>query len=54
MIRMAFFFTRPISRKMPISAMIENSILKIISASSAPTPAEGRVESTVIGWIRLS
>ena len=25
-----------------------------ISASSAPTPAEGRVERIVIGWTKLS
>ena len=54
MIRMAFFLTMPISRKTPIRAMIENSILKSSRASTAPTPAEGRVESTVIGWTKLS
>ena len=54
MMRIAFFLTMPISRKTPISAMIENSIRNISSASTAPTPAEGSVESTVIGWIRLS
>ena len=49
MIRMAFFLTMPISKKMPISAMMEKSILNSSSASTAPTPAEGRVESTVSG-----
>ena len=50
----AFFLTIPISRITPISAMMENSVLKAIKASSAPTPAEGRVDRMVIGWIRLS
>ena len=27
---------------------------QIMSASSAPTPADGRVERMVMGWIRLS
>ena len=54
MIRIAFFLTMPISRKTPISAMIENSIRNISSASTAPTPADGNVDSTVIGWTRLS
>jgi hypothetical protein len=53
-IRIAFFFTMPISRITPISAIIENSILKRSSASSAPTPAEGSVDRIVIGWIVLS
>ena len=48
-IMMAFFFTMPISRMMPISAMTLKSVRQIISASSAPTPAEGRVERIVIG-----
>ncbi len=51
MIMMAFFFTMPISRITPIRAMIEKSMWKISSASTAPTPAEGRVESTVRGWM---
>ena len=50
----AFFFTMPISRITPISAINENSVLNSISASSAPTPAEGRVDKIVTGWIRLS
>ena len=54
MIRIAFFLTMPISRNTPIRAMIENSIRNSSSASTAPTPAEGRVESTVTGWTRLS
>ena len=49
MIRIAFFLTMPINRKTPISAMMEKSILKSNSASTAPTPAEGRVDSTVTG-----
>ena len=54
MIRMAFFLTMPMSRKMPMRAMIENSMRSESRASSAPTPAEGRVDSTVTGWTRLS
>ena len=54
MIRIAFFLTMPISRNTPISAMIENSMPNIISASTAPTPADGSVDSTVSGWTRLS
>ena len=48
-IMMAFFFTMPISKMIPISAMIENSVLVTISIKSAPTPAEGSVERMVIG-----
>ena len=54
MMRMAFFFTMPINKNRPISAMIDSSILKMSSASTAPTPAEGSVDSTVIGMHQLS
>ncbi len=37
-----------------MSAMIDSSMRNSSSASTAPTPAEGNVVSTVIGWIRLS
>ena len=47
----AFFLTMPISRMTPISAMIENSVLNAINASSAPTPADGSVERMVSGWM---
>ena len=50
-IRMAFFFTMPISRMTPISEMMLNSMCSIHSASNAPTPADGNVEMIVIGWI---
>ena len=50
-IMMAFFLTMPISRMMPISAMTLRSVLVSISASSAPTPAEGSVERIVMGWM---
>ena len=46
---MPFFFTMPISRMMPMMATISRSRWKSISASSAPTPADGRVERIVIG-----
>ena len=48
---MAFFFTMPMSRMMPMSAISEKSMWQMSSASSAPTPAEGRVERMVIGWM---
>ena len=50
-IMIAFFFTMPMRRTMPISATMSNSIPHTISASSAPTPAEGSVERMVIGWM---
>ncbi|CNU45384.1 Uncharacterised protein [Salmonella enterica subsp. enterica serovar Bovismorbificans] len=53
-IMMAFFFTMPISKIMPIMAIISSSLPAMISASSAPTPAVGSVERIVIGWIKLS
>ena len=37
-----------------MSAMIEKSIRNRSSASTAPTPADGSVDSTVTGWTRLS
>ena len=54
MIRMAFFLTMPISNTTPISAMMSNWPPVTISARIAPTPAAGRVDSTVKGWIALS
>ena len=49
-IMMAFFFTMPMSRTMPISAMTLKSVPRqAAAASSAPTPAEGSVERMVIG-----
>jgi hypothetical protein len=50
-IMMAFFLTMPISRITPISAMMLNSVWNSISASTAPTPAEGSVDRMVIGWM---
>ncbi len=47
----AFFLTMPISRMMPISAMIVNSMSNIFIASSAPTLADGSVEMMVSGWM---
>ncbi len=49
-IMIAFFLTIPIKRMTPISAMMLNSVPVTISASTAPTPAEGRVERIVSGW----
>ncbi len=48
---MAFFFTMPMSRTMPMRAMMLNSVPVSMSARSAPTPAEGRVERIVTGWM---
>ncbi len=48
-IMIAFFFTMPISRMTPMNAMIEKSVLNSMSASSAPTPAEGSVDRIVSG-----
>jgi hypothetical protein len=45
----AFFLTMPISRMMPMMLMTPRSLPVIISASSAPTPADGSVERIVSG-----
>ena len=50
----AFFLTMPISNITPIMAIRSNWVLNINNASTAPTPADGRVEMMVMGWIRLS
>ncbi len=48
---MPFFFTMPINRMMPISAISEKSKPAAIRIASAPTPAEGSVDRMVIGWM---
>ena len=48
-IMIAFFLTMPIKRMTPISAMMLKSVPVTISANTAPTPAEGKVERIVIG-----
>ena len=53
-IMIAFFLTIPIRRMIPIKDMTLSSPPTIMSATRAPTPAEGRVDRIVIGWIRLS
>jgi hypothetical protein len=50
-IMIAFFLTMPISRMMPMIAMIARSLPEISSASSAPTPRDGSVDRIVIGWM---
>ena len=50
-IRMAFFFTMPISRMIPMMAMTVKSVFASMSANSAPTPADGSVERIVMGWM---
>ncbi|KAJ0345357.1 hypothetical protein COL154_013958, partial [Colletotrichum chrysophilum] len=44
----------PISRISAMIATIERGVLVTSSASSAPTPAAGRVDRIVTAWIRLS
>ena len=53
-IMIAFFFTMPMSRIRPMSAMIVKSVPVASSASVAPTPADGSVERIVSGCTRLS
>src|SRR5437667_146047 len=48
----AFFLTMPISRMMPMSATMPNSVRQIMSARSAPTPAVGRAEVEVLELLR--
>jgi len=50
-IMIAFFFTMPISKMMPISAMTLSSSRQASSARIAPTPADGRVDRIVSGWM---
>ena len=50
-IMMAFFLTMPISSTMPMMATTLRSAPAIISASSAPMPADGRVDRIVMGWM---
>ena len=50
-IMMAFFLTIPTSSRMPKKAMRLNSVPVAINASRAPTPAEGRVDRMVKGWL---
>ena len=46
---MAFFFTMPISRMMPIKAITPESMWNSVSARMAPTPADGSVDRIVMG-----
>jgi hypothetical protein len=48
-IMIAFFFTIPISKMIPIMLMIDRSCPERKSASRAPTPADGSVEMIVNG-----
>ena len=50
-IMMAFFFTMPINNTMPMRAMMLNSVPVNMSARNAPTPAEGKVDRIVTGWM---
>ena len=45
----AFFCTIPISRMIPIKAMMLKSTFVIDKARSAPKPAEGNVDRIVMG-----
>ena len=53
-IMMPFFLTMPISRMMPMMPITDRSMWPSISASSAPTPADGSVDRIVSGWMKLS
>ena len=53
-IMIAFFFTIPISRMMPISDITLSSLPNQSSATSAPKPALGIVERIVSGCTKLS
>ena len=53
-IMMAFFLTMPISSTMPMMPITSRSLPASISASSAPMPADGRVDRIVTGWMKLS
>jgi len=48
---MAFFLTMPMRRMMPMRPMMSRSARQRRRARMAPTPAEGRVERMVMGWI---
>ena len=50
-IMIAFFFTMPMSRMMPMMEMTSSSLPVRSSARSAPTPAEGSVDRIVMGWM---
>ena len=51
---MAFFFTMPISRMIPMMLMTESSPPVASTASRAPSPADGSVLRIVSGCSRLS
>ena len=51
---MAFFFTMPISRMMPISAMMLRSVLVEHQGQERADAGGGSVERIVRGWMRLS
>jgi hypothetical protein len=50
----AFFFTMPMSRIIPMTDTRSSSLPVTSMARSAPSPADGIVERIVSGWIRLS
>jgi hypothetical protein len=51
---MPFFLTMPISRMIPMMPITSSGMPNNIRVSNAPSPAEGKVEMIVIGWIVLS
>ena len=51
---MPFFFTMPINRMIPMMPIMSSGRPTSISVASAPSPAEGRVDRMVSGWIVLS
>ncbi|KAG0752029.1 hypothetical protein G6F22_022004 [Rhizopus arrhizus] len=50
-IMMPFFFTMPISRMIPMMPIMSSSVPLINNASKAPTPADGKVDRIVMGWM---
>ncbi|MNH35876.1 hypothetical protein D3C79_966120 [compost metagenome] len=50
-IMIAFFLTIPMSKMMPMMAIMPRSLPERINASKAPTAADGRVERMVTGWM---
>ncbi len=53
-IRIAFFFTMPISIRIAMIAISDSEIPVASMARKAPAPAAGSVDRMVSGWPRLS
>ena len=53
-IMIAFFMTMPTSSTTPMVPITSNWLPLSISAASAPSTAEGKVDRIVSGWMKLS